>query len=103
MKKKVSFQELINSDKPVLVDFSAEWCGPCKAMAPVLKQVARKIGNKGSIVKIDVDQNRNLAIKMGIQGVPTFVLYQKGQILWRQSGMQSVQTLTDLFELPIEN
>ncbi len=88
-----NFQQLIASDKPVLVDFFAEWCGPCKMMAPYLKAVKEKMGEDLTIVKIDIDKNPALASQLKIQSVPTMVLYQRGQQLWRQSGVLSAQQI----------
>lgn len=90
------FQELIQSKKPVLVDFSAEWCGPCKMMAPILKQVASEVGDKATIVKIDVDKNQQAAAHYQIRGVPTLILFKDGKQLWRQSGVVPKQTLVQL-------
>jgi thioredoxin 1 len=82
-----TFSELINSDKPVLVDFSAEWCGPCKMMKPILEEVKSNVGDKVTIIKVDVDQSPQAAMKYQVQGVPTLILFKKGKILWRQSGV----------------
>lgn len=93
-----TFQNILSDDKPVLLDFYADWCGPCKMMAPVLTQLKEKMGDRIRILKIDVDKNQSLAAQYQVRGVPTLVLMQQQNVVWKQSGVLDVNTLEQTLE-----
>jgi thioredoxin 1 len=94
----MTFDQIIQSDKPVLVDFFAEWCGPCKMMAPILKEVKAVVGDAATIIKVDVDKSPQAASQYMVQGVPTLILFKNGKPLWRQSGVVPKAGLIDVIK-----
>jgi thioredoxin 1 len=92
------FGDIIKGEKPVLVDFSAEWCGPCKMMKPILEELHQSLGDKVRILKIDVDRNPAVSQSYNVSGVPTLILFQKGQTLWRQSGVVPAKQLQAIIQ-----
>ena len=97
-----SFQQLIEGETPVLVDFFAIWCGPCKAMQPILEETSRQVGDKVKILKVDIDKNPLAASKFQVRGVPTLILFQKGKVLWRQSGVVPAHQLVQILNSTIQ-
>jgi len=93
-----NFAEMINGNTPVLVDFYADWCGPCKMMAPVLEQLKGEVKGKATILKVDVDKNQKASAKYNIQSIPTMILFKNGQILWRHSGTAGLHQLKTIIE-----
>jgi thioredoxin 1 len=96
-----TFGSIINGETPVLVDFFAEWCGPCKMMPPILKKVHEQLGDKVRIIKIDVDKNQQLASELNVSSVPTLAIFHKGEIKWRQAGVQPANMIVQLLNMHI--
>lgn len=97
-----SFGDLIRGDKPVLVDFSAEWCGPCKMMPPILKELKGMVGDSAILLKIDIDKNPQVAASYNVQSVPTLIVFQKGEVKWRQSGVTPARALKSALDKVIQ-
>ncbi len=97
---KSSFSKLIQSEKPLLIDFYADWCGPCKALAPVIQELKEEMGDRARIIKINVDKNQALSQKLSIAGIPALMIYQNGELKWQANGMQSLHKMkTELEKL----
>jgi thioredoxin 1 len=99
---KASFKSIIESDKPVLIDFYADWCGPCKMITPILNEIKQELGEKVSIVKIDVDQNQMLSQKLQVRSIPTLMIFRNGELKWRAMGVQPKQVLMNQLEAEME-
>lgn len=93
-----NFEQLNAGDKPVLVDFFATWCGPCKMMHPILEELKQSIGDRATIIKIDVDEAQEFAVQYGVRAVPTLAIFKRGQLVWREAGVHSAQQLIQALE-----
>lgn len=93
-----SFKDLINNSKPILIDFYATWCGPCKTLAPIIQEVKNEQGEEARVIKIDIDKNQKLSSLLNVKGVPTLMIYKEGNLLWRESGVQTKHTITQQLE-----
>lgn len=100
-KHSMTFSDMVNGEKPVLVDFYADWCGPCKMMNPILKELKKKMGDAINIIKVDAEKNADAAIKYNVRGVPTLILFKDGQILWQQSGVVQAKQLESIINQKI--
>lgn len=100
--KTTTFNEIINGETPVLVDFYADWCGPCKMMNPILKNLKKKMGNRINIIKVDAEKNPDAAIKYQVRGVPTLILFKNGRILWQQAGVVQLPQLESIISEKLE-
>ena len=95
---KANFNSIISDNKPVIVDFQALWCGPCKVQSTILQEVATELGNSIRVIKIDVDQNQELANRYQIKGVPTLIIFKNSEIKYRQSGVHTKQQVIDVLK-----
>lgn len=93
-----NFEQLIAGDKPVLVDFHATWCGPCKMMHPILDELKQKVGDQATIIKIDVDEAQDLAVEYGVRAVPTLAIFKQGQLVWKEPGVHSAEQLAQTLQ-----
>ncbi len=94
-----SFQDLINGDKPVLVDFYADWCGPCRYQSPIIAQVAEQVGEMARVIKVDVDRNPAAAQQYGIRGIPALLIFRRGKVVWRASGVRQADELVQQLQV----
>lgn len=102
-KKKLKFKEIINSNKPVLVDFYAEWCGPCKMLSPIIEEVKKELGTSMRVIKIDVDKKKTISNKYKVKSLPTLAIFQNGKIVWRESGLRTKREILNIASQFIEN